>query len=351
MFLMPAGSLSISSYTLNSKSKGGSQGIHTPNFTNSFFRWARFTQEWRREENVTSHEKSLASPRCDIYSFVYAQKHYLSQSWSRFFNYAICPSILWFNFKCVLLLYSGRYVNFTCLTCHSAWGSDAARIASSFTPVHRLSFPCITRACGNTLLPNFQWHVAFHGTHVQTVMMLSSLTYFSKFHVFFGSAWAYLQRVWRRRGVGGGHRMASPEGFLPSRATALTWTRHQRRSRDAQCITAQQTFATRRFAEAAVRPLQQLTADTGRPPFATAAIIETSKADWRSGNGAQDLVHARPCSWSIADSAVHCYNIVAVAIVWIQHLSCVGFSLCFSQMRVFIVGFFDELHHARTSIP
>ena len=56
MFLMPAGSLSITSCTLTVKAKEDRKAsTHQPSQI-PFFRWAR---EWRSEENVTSHKKFL----------------------------------------------------------------------------------------------------------------------------------------------------------------------------------------------------------------------------------------------------------------------------------------------------
>ena len=61
--------------------------------------------------------------------------------------------------------------------------------------------------------------------------------------------------------------------------------------------------------------MQQASVAAAALPFAAAAETIQGNARPVLGNGAPDLVRTRPYSWSTADSAVHCYDIVAVAIV------------------------------------
>ena len=144
---------------------------------------------------------------------------------------------------------------------------------------------------------------------VQPLKLHTSMGSFLRF--FCVSLHAALDVASRRVEKCGGHRMASHGGFLPSRVTALTWTRHQC-SRVTQCITAQQAFATRRFAEAAFH--RSRSPYTARPPFFGSSDSQNNAgpASWQRCAG--------PCTYEAAlvdhsRLSMRCYNILAVAVV------------------------------------
>ena len=145
---------------------------------------------------------------------------------------------------------------------------------------------------------------------VQPLKLHTSMGSFLRF--FCVSLHAALEVASRRMEKCGGHRMASHGGFLSSRATALTWTRHHECSRNTQCITAQQAFATRRFSKAAFQC--SLSPDTARPPFFGSSDSQNNAGpsfwQWCAG----------PCTHEAAlvdhsRLSMRCYNILAVAVV------------------------------------
>ena len=158
----------------------------------------------------------------------------------------------------------------------------------------------------STLLPNFQRQVAFHSTHVPTVMILFPPNTLFEVPRIFYERMLSPSLVLRER-------TSSASGGVAEWAEGIAW-RIASRPRDNAHEDASQSFAQ----QSSVRS-HNFSSQPVRMPCARGPDLQQQRFSKHArpflGNGVQDLVHTRPCSWSIADSAGRCYNIVAVAVV------------------------------------